>query len=33
MLGALWKPTRGRVSRQVPAGQSNQDALHKEQAD
>lgn len=33
MLGAVWKPTRGRVPRQVPAGQSNQDALHKEQAD
>ena len=31
MLGAVWKPTRGRVPRQVPASQSNQDALHKEQ--
>ena len=31
MLGAAWKPTRARVPRQVPASQSNQDALHKEQ--
>ena len=31
MLGAVWKPTRARVPRQVPANQSNQDALHKEQ--
>ena len=31
MLGAVWKPTRARVPRQVPASQSNQDALHKEQ--
>jgi len=30
MLGATWKPPRGRVPRQVPASQSNQDALHKE---
>ena len=31
MLGSVWKPTRTRVPRQVPAGQSNQDALRKEQ--
>lgn len=31
MLGSVWKPTRARVPRQVPAGQSNQDALRKEQ--
>ena len=31
MLGSLWKPARSRVPRQVPAGQSNQDALNKEQ--
>jgi hypothetical protein len=31
MLGSLWKPARARVPRQVPASQSNQDALHKEQ--
>jgi len=31
LLGSVWKTTRGRVPRQVPAGQSNQDALVKEQ--
>ena len=31
MLGSLWKPARSRVPRQVPASQSNQDALRKEQ--
>jgi SAM-dependent methyltransferase len=31
MLGSLWKPARARVPRQVPASQSNQDALHQEQ--
>ena len=31
MLGAMWKPTRPRVPHQVPAGQSTQDALRKEQ--
>ena len=31
MLGSVWKSKRSPVPRQVPAGQSNQDALHKEQ--
>ena len=30
LLGSVWKTTRGRVPHQVPAGQSNQDALLKE---
>lgn len=30
MLGSVWKTKRSPVPRQVPAGQSNQDALHKE---
>lgn len=33
MLGSTWRNSHTRVHRQVPAGQSNQDALHKEQAD
>ena len=32
ILGSVWKPARARVPRQVPAGQSNQDAAHKEQS-
>jgi len=31
LLGSVWKTTRGRVPHQVPAGQSNQDALMREQ--
>jgi len=33
MLGTQWKATLARASRQLPAGQSNQDALHKERVD
>ena len=32
ILGSVWKPARARVPRQVPASQSNQDAVHKEQS-